>query len=415
MALDKRAAPLLVFSDDWGRHPSSCQHLIRELLPTRDVLWVNTIGTRPPRFDLRTAQRVLEKLKHWSKPAAQADTPATAPSSSAPSGSAFAPNIISPRMWPSFASTPARKLNQTLLTRALKPAIERMGQEPVVITTLPIVSDLVGQLPVAKWIYYCVDDFSVWPGYDGKTMGAMERELVPRMNATVAASDALAKELKAQGASPTLITHGVDLSIWSRKPDQGSTGIPEFADIAGPYIVFWGVIDRRMDTEWVAGLSEALQAQNRPGTIVMFGPHEDPDPRLRELPRVSLRGAVTFERLAHIAAHSSVLIMPYQDMPATRAMQPLKLKEYLGTGLPVVVLDLPATRPWADACDVCDDGESFIRSVMMRLHSGTSAEQKHARQRLACESWSAKAALLEQVIDAPADHRMNQSMIAQTP
>ncbi len=318
-------------------------------------------------------------------------------------------------MWPSFASKPARKLNQTLLTRALKPAIERMGQEPVVITTLPIVFDLVGQLPVAKWIYYCVDDFSVWPGYDGKTMGAMESELVPRMNATVAASDALAKGLKAQGASPTLITHGVDLSIWSRKPDQRSTGIPEFADIAGPYIVFWGVIDRRMDTDWVAGLSAALQAQNRPGTIVMFGPHEDPDPRLRELPRVSLRGAVTFERLAHIAAHSSVLIMPYQDMPATRAMQPLKLKEYLATGLPVVVRDLPATQPWADACDVCDDRESFIRSVMMWLHSGTSAEQKHARQRLACESWSAKAALLEQVIDAAADHRINQSVTAQIP
>ena len=28
-----RPASLVVFSDDWGRHPSSCQHLIRRLLP----------------------------------------------------------------------------------------------------------------------------------------------------------------------------------------------------------------------------------------------------------------------------------------------------------------------------------------------------------------------------------------------
>jgi hypothetical protein len=36
--------------------------------------------------------------------------------------------------------------------------------------------------------------------------------------------------------------------------------------------------------------------------------------------------------------------MPYADLAATRAMQPLKLKEYLATGRPVVVRDLPATR-----------------------------------------------------------------------
>jgi hypothetical protein len=398
MALEKRAAPLLVFSDDWGRHPSSCQHLIRELLPTREVLWVNTIGTRPPRFDLRTAQRVSEKLKHWSGSASQPQV-----RSNEPSPPAIAPRILSPRMWPSFASSAARKLNQAMLTRALTPAIERMAQAPVAITTLPIVSDLVGQLPVAKWIYYCVDDFSVWPGYDGKTMGAMERELVPKMNNTVAASEALAHGLRKLGASPTLITHGVDLSRWNRQSDQTHSELPEFAGLEGPYIVFWGVIDRRMDIEWVAGLSEALQSQNRPGTIVLFGPQEDPEPRLRELPRVCLRSAVSFERLAHIAAHSSVLIMPYQDMPATRAMQPLKLKEYLASGLPVVVRDLPATQPWADACDICDDREVFIHSVLKRMNLEASDEQLHARQRLTSESWTSKAALLEMLIvsDSP--------------
>ena len=410
MALDQRAAPLLVFSDDWGRHPSSCQHLIRELLPTREVLWVNTIGTRPPRFDLRTAQRVFEKLKHWSGASAQAEVRADEPSHPA-----LTPRVVSPRMWPSFASSPARKLNQAMLTRALKPAIASMAQAPVVITTLPIVSDLVGHLPVEKWIYYCVDDFSVWPGYDGKTMGAMERELVPKMHDTVAASEALARGLRKLGTNPTLITHGVDLSRWNQQPAQHQSVIPEFAGLEGPYIVFWGVIDRRMDTDWVAGLSNALQTQNRPCTIVMFGPHEDPDPRLREIPRVSLRGSVSFERLALIAAQSNVLIMPYQDMPATRAMQPLKLKEYLASGLPVVVRDLPATQPWSDACDVCDSREAFIRSVLMRMDLGASDAQNQARLRLNSESWKAKAALLEQVIESPKLDGMNQGMAAQTP
>ena len=53
--------------------------------------------------------------------------------------------------------------------------------------------------------------------------------------------------------------------------------------------------------------------------------------------------------------------MPYADLPVTRAMQPLKLKEYLATGRPVVVRDLPATRAWADCLDLADTPEAFCR------------------------------------------------------
>jgi hypothetical protein len=43
---------LLVFADDWGRHPSSCQHLVRELLPRIPILCVNIIRTRKPQPSL---------------------------------------------------------------------------------------------------------------------------------------------------------------------------------------------------------------------------------------------------------------------------------------------------------------------------------------------------------------------------
>ena len=42
----------IVFADDWGRHPSSCQHLFRRLIPRHRTYWVNTIGLRRPTFDL---------------------------------------------------------------------------------------------------------------------------------------------------------------------------------------------------------------------------------------------------------------------------------------------------------------------------------------------------------------------------
>jgi len=82
-------------------------------------------------------------------------------------------------------------------------------------------------------------------------------------------------------------------------------------------------------------------------------------------------------------------------------MQPLKLKEYLATGRPVVVRDLPATREWADALDLADTPEAFSAAVRRRIATGLPAGQRGARARLAGESWTAKARAFEHWIDRP--------------
>ena len=83
-------------------------------------------------------------------------------------------------MWPWFATPRDRGLNRWLLARQLKPVIRQMGTPPVVVTTLPIVADLVGAIPAARWVYYCVDDFSLWPGLEGAGLRRMEEKLVRR-------------------------------------------------------------------------------------------------------------------------------------------------------------------------------------------------------------------------------------------
>src|SRR5207248_2202366 len=138
-----------------------------------------------------------------------------------------------------------------------------------------------------------------------------------------------------------------------------------------------------------------LSADLQEGTIVMVGPRADPDPALSELPRVVHLGQFAFEQLPALAREAAVLIMPYADLPVTRAMQPLKLKEYLATGKPTVVRDLPAVRPWADCLDCVDTAEAFSQMVRRRAHEGVPMEQQRQRARLAEESWAAKAAEFE--------------------
>lgn len=369
----------LIFADDWGRHPSSCQHLARHLLARRRVVWVNTIGTRPPRLDRATLARGLEKLRHWTGRAEAADPGAEPPGL----------RVLSPKMWPWFRSAPDRRLNRALLVRQLTPLLRSLPAPPIAVTTLPIVADLVGALPVARWVYYCVDDFGQWPGLDGATLARMERDLVTRADVLIAAGVALQERLARAGRRAHLLTHGVDLDHWVA--GAGGVRLPQLDGLSRPLVVFWGLVDRRMDLAYL----ERLAAELPDGTILLVGPESDPDPALGRLDRVARHPAMPYDQLPALAREAAVLIMPYADLPVTRAMQPLKLAEYLATGRPVVVRDLLSTRPWADALDLTDSPETFARAVRLRLQTGLPAGQEAARSRLAGEGWAEKTRAFE--------------------
>ncbi len=374
---------LLVFSDDWGRHPSSCQHLVRQLLPRYPVVWVNTIGMRRPSLDRVTFRRGLEKARSWlgfgHRPGGAGDVAASKDD----------PIVLNPIMWPWFRRKHDRWLNRQLLCRQLLPAVRRSQQPVVAITTIPIAAELCGRLPVDRWVYYCVDDFSKWPGMDGEVLDALERQLVAKADVVLAVSEPIERKLRNWGAEPHLLTHGVDLEMW--QSGRGNYTCPQISAAQRPVIMFFGSVDWQVDVNVVRRLSAALSK----GTIAFVGPVTDCCPSLFRLSRVIHVPPVPYSQLPGIAQQASVLIMPYVNRSGLWELQPLKLKEYLATGKPAVVCDLPATRAWADALDVASTPEEFAAAVLRRLSTGLPPEQAAARARLAAESWAEKARQFE--------------------
>jgi len=375
--------PLVVFADDWGRHPSSCQHIIRHLLPQTHVYWVNTIGTRSPKLNLATMRRGFEKAGQWFRP--------TMPSSTLPAGL----TVLNPKMWPWYGSSFGRALNKKLLRRQLDKLIRSLPASPLVITTISLVADLIDELAADRWIYYCVDDFSAWPGLEQGVLREMEQNLVRRADVVIAVSEMLQAKLASMGRSAHLLTHGVDVKHWSEVAD--GPPLPQLRGLEPPLIVFWGVIDRRMDVAMLRRLAGDLAT----GTIVLAGPECEPDPALFTIRRVVRVGSLPFEQLPYLARTAAVLVMPYTDAPVTRAIQPLKLKEYLATGRPVVVRDLPANRPWADCLDLVTGADQFSQAVRLRIAEGLPTSQRAARSRLNSESWQEKARAFVSLLLAP--------------
>ncbi|MCC7407423.1 MAG: glycosyltransferase [Phycisphaeraceae bacterium] len=379
---------LVVFADDWGRHPSSAQHLVRQLGGRYEVVWVNTVGTR--RMSLRPddVRRAAGKLVQWVRRDGEAEIdirPAWL-------------KVLHPVMWPGFGRAWQRRFNAGRIGDAVAHALGRrkQGQKRWAITTLPITADLVGRIDVDGWLYYCVDDFSVWPGLDGQVLATMERELVAKVDAAVAVSEVLQQRLAEMGKVAPLLTHGIDVNHWRGSVDLSSRleGIPR------PVVLFWGLIDGRLDAAICRALVEAGF------TLALAGPQQSPPEGIRSLAwqarrekgGLHLLGPVGYEDLPGLAAEADVLVMPYADLPVTRAMQPLKFKEYLATGKPVVARNLPGVTGWADAADLVDDAAGFVEAVKRRLREGLPADQAAARARLADESWPAKARQLEEIL-----------------
>ena len=397
---------LVVFSDDFGRHPSSSQHLVRELLmmnrvccgagcrgcETYRVTWVNTVGTRTPELCREDIGRAVGKVKDW----VGGKTPAKAAAAMTGLGDTDL-EVVNPKMWPGFRKRWQRKVNAGAMAGAVQKALgERVTDERrIVLTTLPITADLVGRLDVDRWVYYCVDDFSVWPGLDSEVMQAMEQELVGKVDDVVVVSETLRDRIAEMGRDSGLLTHGIDRGHWSgalsRERLLKHSRVPQWWPKAdGPVALFWGLIDPRLDAQWCKALAGALG--ERGGSLVLAGPEQNADASVRGLDNTVFPGAIGYDDLPELASLADVLVMPYADAAVTRAMQPLKLKEYLATDRPVVVRDLPATAGWSDCCDVVGDEGAFVQRCLERAGSGLLDGQRMARNwRLADESWSQKA------------------------
>lgn len=391
----------VVFSDDWGRHPSSCQHLFGRIIPQAQVIWVNTIGLRTPRFNLHDFKRTLQVIRAWIRPGAKfrarawlgsASDPVDAMSASSWQPTAC-PHIINPVMWPSFEGATSAALNQRLLARAVHEALRLVapGKHPILVSTTPTVPGLFRDRKFTRTVYYCVDDFTHWYGINGRAIQRLEQETLDACDLMIATSTAILEARAACVSASTLLTHGVDLAHFSRAMPNPASPL---AALPRPLVGMFGVFDQRVD----AHALRAAALMSPQATFVILGPVMDRDPdEFCDVPNLRFFDAVPYAELPGHVCHFDLCILPYLVDESTRNINPLKLKEYLASGKPVIASPLPEAIRLAEYLTVAD-ADAFPQAVASALatmasdapenpvHAGTGLESF-----LQSESWEAKA------------------------
>jgi glycosyltransferase involved in cell wall biosynthesis len=374
---------IVAFAEDWGGLPSSTQHIVGRLARDRDVLWINSIGMRRPRFNRRDASRLITKISHL----APSREPHPAPSVDKPARlTVVSPLAVS---WP--GSRLAAFFNRAVLGGQVRRKIDGLHmKKPIMWTSLPTAVPMVGAFGESPVVYYVGDDFAALPGVDHEPVSAMERRLVDRADLILAASEKLASKFPANRT--VFVPHGVDFARFST-PAPRAADLPVSGRIAG----FYGSIAEWVDVDLIARCAAAMPDW----TFVLIG---EPQARvdvgaLRAAPNVLLLGPRPNQALPSYVQHWDVSLLPMRDTPMIRAGNPLKLREYLASGTPIAATDFgfPSLAPYADLIRTTADPTGFCETI--RLAADDKADFQKRRTRVADEGWDTRvrdvSALLE--------------------
>lgn len=357
--------------EDWWYHNRGHydMQMMRELSRVVPVLYVNSIGMRVPRVGEGSMflRRVFRKLKSLRRGLVRVRENF---------------HVASPLVAPAGLGA---GLNRGALAFQVRALARRAGiRRPLVWIACPPAAEVVDRLRPAAVVYQRTDRFEAFHGVNPERIKGFDTFLKGRADVTLFCSSWLMAQERDGCASAEFIDHGCDYEAFAR---AGGGADPEPGDIAPidrPRVVFVGGIDiHTFDPELFKQAASAVpEAQ-----FVLVGGCSLSEGWVN-LPNVHLLGRKPYEEVPAYMAAGDVLIMPWNRNDWIQACNPVKLKEYLAVGRPVVSTPFPELERFAGLVRVAGDSEGFAREIRAALAEPGAAEP--GRARVAEETWTAK-------------------------
>jgi glycosyltransferase involved in cell wall biosynthesis len=372
---------IVCFCNDWDGDPLSKKQIVTRLAKKNRILWVNSTGNRNPTLSAHDFRRAIRKIADFLKGCRQV----------ADNISVFCPLVI-----PFHGSKLARRLNRSLLSWSLRRTLRKLRFNNVItLTFVPSSGDVAGGLGEKMVIYYCVDEYSQFSGTDASAILQMEQRLIEKSDLVVVSADKLLEAKRRHNPNTYLITHGVDVDHF-RKACDGQTTIPEDCmGIRGPVIGFFGLIADWVDLDVVRALAVA-----RPQwSFVLIGEVRTDISRLKPLANVHFLGRKPYQALPAYCKAFDVAILPFVWNELTLAANPLKMREYLAAGLPLVATPLPEVVRLKHLVHTARTAGEYLAKIDWLIESRLTGPRPETSRAMDVESWDQKVEELSELIE----------------
>lgn len=383
--------PIIAFAKDWHEDPTSNHHVLRELAKTRRVLWLNSIGTRKPKLSSgRDLGKIRRKLGEFVRGPVNVENDLW---------------VMSPLAIPLPGNGTAATINRTVLRTTLRALRLRLGIDRFQLWTfLPNTAPYVGTLGEDAAIYYCVDEWSMFSYLNREQTIAAERALLGKVDAVFAINNALADAKRRINPRTFVSPHGVDHALFARATYPGTVEPNDVVSLPHPRLGFYGTLQDWVDFDLIGHIAAARPAWQ----IVLIGQQLADVSQLRAFPNIHLLGQRRHDELPAYCKAFDVGLIPYRIDERMTFVNPLKLREYLSAGLPVVSTPVPEVARFSNLARVASSKEEFVAAIEQAL-AEVSLQQRLVRsEAMKNETWSARVAQVSRTIDEMAQRKANR-------
>lgn len=367
---------IVYFGNDWvADNRTSSHHIARRLAGRARLIYVESPGLRAPRGGSgRDLQRVLAKLRMFLSGPRQVG------------GGVTVQTLL---QIPFHRYGLVRWANRELMAMTIRLLLKKLGvREPISWFVVPHVEPLCGRIGEKFAVYYCIDDYATFPDVEEGSIRAMDDALTRKADLVFVASETLTERKRALNPNTRNSPHGVDFDHFKKAQDPGTEVPADIRDIEGPVVGFFGLIEKWTDLPLIAYLAE-----RRPSwTFVMIGRLGAPPETVPRLPNIRFLGQRPYDRLPAYGKRFDAAILPYHVTGHVMHINPLKLREYLAMGKPIVSARIPyVVDHFADIVGLAGSPEEFLEKLDAAVTRPSTPEEVQARWvRVADSTWDAR-------------------------
>lgn len=367
----------------------STDHIASQLSIHNRILYVESIGLRKPRINKNDMGRIFKKAKRFFRLPRKIND-------------SF--YVISPLVIPFHHVPLVSKLNQMFLVLYVRAVCLFLGfRDPILFIFLPSMYGVVGRLKEVLSVYYCTDEHSQFPGVDRNSIKRMETEILRKVTLGFATSPQILKEKKKINPSFYLSMHGVDYDNFSKAQDPALTVPADIIHIKNPVIGYFGAIDKWMDLELIYNLVNLRSDW----TFLFIGKRVVDISKFDGIPNIHFVGQRPFTTLPAYGKKFDVAIIPFLLNDLTKHVFPIKLKEYLAMGKPIVSSALPPVEEYDKThpglIGIGRGYNDFIDKIESALLNNTEYHIKSRQESVRKDTWEARAEDISGIIEKHLD------------